>query len=131
MTQQPTVASEWHSSHSEHAKAIFEYLKHLSTLTTGSILLITTFLEKLFKSPQWPWLVGLAVGSLFLCLVSCTATYSVLLSKFPRNDRVLTASSLSRLEIFLYAGGMWVAWFTLLLGIGAIALFFLVKWFDR
>ena len=37
----------------EFRKLWSDYLKHLTTLSTGSILLIATFLEKLFSQPRW------------------------------------------------------------------------------
>ena len=32
---------------------MYEYWKHLSTLSTGSIILLAAFLEKLFIQPRW------------------------------------------------------------------------------
>lgn len=37
----------------EYAKTYFDYLKHLSTLSTGSIVLEIAFLDKAFPRPQW------------------------------------------------------------------------------
>jgi hypothetical protein len=37
----------------ERYKSIAEYLRHITALSTGSIVLISTFLEKLFPQPQW------------------------------------------------------------------------------
>jgi len=45
----------------EGEKLYFDSMKHLTTLSTGSVLLLVTFLEKLFSSPRWrvwlrcPW----------------------------------------------------------------------------
>lgn len=36
----------------------FETLKHITTLSSASVLLMTTFLEKLVKNPEWRWLIG-------------------------------------------------------------------------
>jgi hypothetical protein len=38
-----------------------DYLKHLSTLSTGSILLIATFLEKLTPHPNWRGAVTVSI----------------------------------------------------------------------
>jgi len=40
---------------------LHDYLKHLTTLSTGSILLIVAFLEKLFLNPEWKFLVAVAL----------------------------------------------------------------------
>lgn len=47
----------------------YDYFKHLTTISTGSILIIVAFLEKVFSSPH---LIGLAVASIIslaFCLV--------------------------------------------------------------
>ncbi len=63
---------EW--SELEIYKFEFEFLKHLTTICTGSILLIVAFLEKLFKQPEWKALVAVAlcffVASITLCAFS-------------------------------------------------------------
>ena len=45
----------------EEVKLLHDYLKHLTTLSTGSILLVTAFLEKLFPHPEWKFLVIVAL----------------------------------------------------------------------
>ena len=57
----------------ESEKLYFESMKHLTTLNTASILLLVTFLEKLFQQPRWKALVAITLGSLAvstLCSVS-------------------------------------------------------------
>ena len=57
----------------EGEKLYFESMKHLTTLNTGSILLLVAFLEKLFLQPKWRALVALTLGTLAvstLCSVS-------------------------------------------------------------
>ncbi len=60
----------------ESEKLYFESMKHLTTLNTGSILLLVTMMEKLFKSPRW-W--GLIVGSLASFTVSIVCSVSSML----------------------------------------------------
>jgi hypothetical protein len=58
---------------SEGEKLYFESMKHLTTLNTASILLLITFMEKLFHQPRWRALVAVTLGSLAvstLCSVS-------------------------------------------------------------
>ena len=37
---------------------VYDALKHLTTLDTGSIVLLATFIERIFKNPEWKILVG-------------------------------------------------------------------------
>ncbi len=48
-----------------------DFLKHLTTLNTGSILLLVTFLEKLFNKPEWQELIGVAFLSFGVSIVGC------------------------------------------------------------
>jgi hypothetical protein len=43
----------------------YDTFKHLTTLSTGSILILVTFLEKLFLNPHWKILVAMA----FVCFI--------------------------------------------------------------
>lgn len=131
MSETKTTNSSWHVSHGEHFKSLFDYLKHLSTLATGSILLIATFLEKLFKEPLWSWCVGISVSALFLSLVASLVAYSITVLNFPRNDHGKGSASMSELEKNLFAGGIIITWLSFLIGIGTMALFFLVNWFGH
>lgn len=36
----------------------FDWLKHITTLSSASVVLLATFLEKLIKNPEWRWLIG-------------------------------------------------------------------------
>lgn len=42
-------------------KLSFEWCKHLSTLSTGSILLMVTFIEKLSSQPDWKILLSISL----------------------------------------------------------------------
>ena len=47
----------------EQYKVFYDFFKHLTTLSTGSILLLATLLKDLFKSPEWSPLVAVS----FVC----------------------------------------------------------------
>lgn len=53
----------------ESIKLQFDLYKHLTTLSTGAILLLAAFLEKLFKEPHGKWLVGVSMGCFLLSTV--------------------------------------------------------------
>ncbi len=57
------------TAHEESWKLQYDIYKHLTTLSTGSILLLITFLEKLFAKPTWKWLVLIALCCLFASIL--------------------------------------------------------------
>jgi len=61
----------------ETTKVFLEYLKHLTTLSTGSIILITTFLERLFSKPLWKAAVIIALVGFMLSVLSSVVAYTV------------------------------------------------------
>ncbi len=52
-----------------------DFLKHLSTLNTGSILIIVTFLENLFKHPEWKFLVGISLVAFIVSILGCVTAH--------------------------------------------------------
>ncbi|WP_462156315.1 hypothetical protein [Pseudoalteromonas piscicida] len=52
----------------ELLKLSFDWCKHISTLSTGSILLMVSFLEKLSQQPSWKLLLPVALIS-FVCAI--------------------------------------------------------------
>jgi|GEM_PF-2398080 len=65
ITDKPSSYSPQQTANEEGWKLQYDIYKHLTTLSTGSILLLITFLEKLFSRPSYKWLVPLALCSLF------------------------------------------------------------------
>lgn len=51
-------------------KLHYDTCKHLTTLSTGSILIMVTFMEKLFSNPTWKGLVGISFGLFVLSIVT-------------------------------------------------------------
>ena len=62
----------------EWSKFWVDYLKHLTTLSTGSILLVVTFLEKLSSRPHWKWAVITTVAALLLSVLGSVVAFTVL-----------------------------------------------------
>ena len=71
-------------SHLEFHKAFYDYLKHLSTISTGSIVLLAAFLEKIFAQPRWKPLIAVSVAGFLVTVVASVVTYSVMVLSFPR-----------------------------------------------
>jgi hypothetical protein len=66
---------EYAKQYIEEQKLTFDYIKHITTLDTGSIVLLATFLEKFFKKPEWrvliiPTFLGFVVSAIALGLAS-------------------------------------------------------------
>ena len=51
-------------------KLLFDMYKHITTLSTGSILILVALLEKLFTNPQWKGLAIIAFGLFVLSIIS-------------------------------------------------------------
>lgn len=68
------------TAHEESWKLQYDIYKHLTTLSTGSILLLITFLEKLFSRPLWKWLVPVALCCLFASVFFSFVVMNILAS---------------------------------------------------
>jgi len=55
---------------------MFESIKHVTTLSTGSILVLVALLDKVFKSPHWKWVMIVAFGC-FTLSVMCAVRLMV------------------------------------------------------
>lgn len=47
----------------EFLKAVSDHFKHITTLSSGFILVMATFLERFFQKPQWKSLVIVSFGA--------------------------------------------------------------------
>ncbi len=54
----------------EANKLLFDLFKHSTTVSTGSILILVTFLEKLFKFPVYKWLIIVSLLGFTISIVS-------------------------------------------------------------
>lgn len=74
----------------ESTKLNFDAIKHLTTLSTGSIVLLVAFLEKIFREEQhWRILIGAALICFILSIVGCV-------SALLQNSNLITSVALSR-----------------------------------
>ena len=71
----------------EFYKFVADYLKHITTLATGSIVLVVTFLEKVFPSPVAKPAVMVALVAFTICVVGTTAIFTILIGfESPRHS---------------------------------------------
>ncbi len=64
---------------SEEKQLIADYIKHVNTLATGSLVLLVTFLDKLFEHPQWKILVAVALIGFLSSILGGIAVYTMTL----------------------------------------------------
>lgn len=112
-------------------KANYDYFKHITTLDSGAILVIATFLVKAFQNPNWP---GLIVGA-FICFVfSLLGSVMVMRwhvvwiaeEEFPE-IRKKTSSKIKLIKLFSLITGI----FGLALGMILLALFGVANMFKE
>lgn len=109
----------------EYSKIVIDHLKHLTTLSTGSIFLEVAFLEKFFPHPKWKALV-IASIVLFAC--------SVILAVISMEAVLgLTAPNPLPLDIGLCTAsrgrtGMLWTWRSFVAGIVVLAAFAIRNW---
>lgn len=103
-------------AHEEAWKLRYDTYKHLTTLSTGSILLLVTFLEKLFNKPLWKGLVVVAL---------CLFLTSILASLFAMNVLASAVQNMgmSRKEEAFSGIIIFVAWSGFLFGIISMIIF--------
>jgi hypothetical protein len=105
--EQDTASGEAHrysspdgaSQYLEEQKLAFEFVKHVTTLATGTLVLLATFLKDVFKHPSLSPLVPLTFGSLMVSVVALSlAAFGLLQSirhpgAVPQGVRAFTGSS--------------------------------------
>lgn len=66
----------------EFLKLHTEYIKHFTTLSTGSVVIMATFLEKLFTNPISQWLVVISFSGFIVSIVAAVITYTFVLDAY-------------------------------------------------
>jgi len=106
----------------EQMKLMADYLKHVATLSTGSLILLTIFLEKLFSKPRWRILVTIALCGFTLSLVGSVVAFQGLLQPLSiLEGSVATGNTLWRIGGFGTSSGF-------LLGVVCLAVFGIRNW---
>jgi len=105
----------------EGLKLQYDFFKHLTTLSTGTILLLVTLIEKLFITPEWKLLVPIALSSLLVTVISSLYNM-VTISSAIEIDEVDEEDEYSLYKTFLVAAG------SFLIGLISIAVFVGKNW---
>ena len=112
----------------EMGKAKVDYLKQIITLSTGSIMILTILLEKLFKNPEWMFLIVLVLISfllsIFFALAAQESIMGILYKGFLVDESLLEISEyqteLKLYEKLCHAGSLFFILGLIILSIFAI-----------
>jgi len=111
-----------HSYLLEKQKLASDYLKHLTTLSTGSIILLAAFLEKLFAQPLWRPLIVLSFLGFILSVIASVAAFSVVLYIFPASE-IEAKAEMSESHKTMWALSLLGTWIGFLIGIISFTIF--------
>ncbi len=114
------------SLHLEYAKNVVEFIKHLTTLSTGAIVLQIAFLEKVFPHPHWKAFIAVSLLSFTLSIVASGVAYTTLLPA--GRSRWLFGPITTGEMVGLF--GIWVSLLGVLLGILNLVIFALKNLFT-
>jgi len=113
-----------HPSFGEFTKGLFDHLKHVATLATGSILTVATLLQNVFKQPVANGWVPLAVVLFLICIAASLVAFGVLAITYPRPGFTKKGEA----EKNVIATSIMVTWLTFVGGILCVAMFFIANW---
>ncbi len=91
----------------ESYRAERDFYKHLTTLSTASVVLIATFLVKVFPNPEWKELVDVSLSGFAVSVVGCAVMYAL---------AVLDTDS--ELSLHAQMPTRWVGWLPITAGLG-------------
>src|SRR5688500_15578994 len=72
-------------SQTEKHKAVNEYLRFMTTLSTGSLVLLASFLERITSQPALGIWIRNAFTGFTICVVACVVAYSLTILNFGSN----------------------------------------------
>ncbi len=91
----------------ESYRAERDFYKHLTSLSTASVVLIATFLVKVFPNPEWKELVNISLSGFAVSVVGCAVMYAL---------AVLDTDS--ELSLHKQMPTRWVSWLPITAGLG-------------
>lgn len=107
----------------EFYKSFFDYLKHLTTLSTGSIILLAAFLEKLFSQPKWKILVAVSLIGFVLSVIAAVIAHTLMILSFEADEQSDQEGNVVMFSLF-------AIWLGFLIGIVSLAIFALKNFFS-
>lgn len=108
----------------ERTKAVIDYHKHFTTVSTASLIVVSTFHEKVFPHATHRFLVAFTVLGFLSSIVGSLAVHTIYAAKFPP-----AGGATYPFENGVIAVGLLATWLGFIAGVAAIALFVLVNVF--
>jgi hypothetical protein len=97
-----------------------DYFKHLTTLSTGAVVLIATFLEKFAPHPHWRPAVIVSLLGFLVAILGSIAVMTGLAMNAPNAN---TAGGTGDWVDVMQVLGMFAAWLGFVIGITALTIF--------
>lgn len=102
----------------EENKLLHDTLKQLVTISSGSVLILIAFKEKLFTIPRWQWLIVLSFAGFFLCIIVSLILMRNISLDLTANPKCLPPKDLRHYRVVKYS---------FLSAVGALVLFVIVN----
>ncbi len=97
----------------EQVKMVFDHTKHLTTLSTGSILMIIAFYKELSSNHVWTYMVGVGLVAFIFSILASTIAQVVTI-KLPSTQKT---DALTEKKDNMAALPFIISWATFLIGI--------------
>lgn len=93
-----------------------DYIKHLNTLSTGSIVVFATFLKDIFKEPEFEYLGMLSLAGFIVSVITAVISYTF---------EVLQPKGMTLTTFFKFIDNLatYLMWIGFLVGILSLAIF--------
>lgn len=107
----------------EAHRAQYEYLRCITTLATGALIILPAVVYKIFENPMSMWFFVTAITFFFATVIISVITYTVRLARFPIMSMKKTSNSkagITALSLILTCG-------CFLLAISYLAIFMIVN----
>ena len=119
MSEAKIEVDRW-TAHLEHIKHQIDYIKHMTTLSTGSILLLSTFLEKLFSSPHWKALVVTTFIGFIVSVMGSVMAHTIYIMD---NEFFMVEEPQFSAKTSVLGAAILAIWVGFLLGVISLAIF--------
>ena len=111
------INCDW--SEIEIYKLEFEYLKYITTICTGSVLVVITFLEKLFQNPEWKAAIAVSLCSFLLSIIICAFSQASIIEKASEKNDLSWRNKVQKFTV----GLIFSALITFLVGVISLVVF--------
>jgi hypothetical protein len=102
----------------EEFSARTDYLKHITTLSAGSIILIATFLGNVFRAPIWKPAIVIALVGFMVGIIAATVSYTIVLLNQSSSTKLRWLTKVNFFLVLLILSGFMVG----LVGTGIFAI---------